>query len=112
MVSDRFVRFTSTGGIVEVARPKVVTVVGVRVADVPVPRFPSDDVPCGRCAAGVWLAREAPAWLDVAGTLVCEITPQRAEAAAKVASAAGFEEVLVRPDLAGRDRVLVARMLG
>jgi hypothetical protein len=29
-----------------------------------------------------------------------------------VSSSAGFEEVLVRPDLAGRDRVLVARMLG
>ena len=58
------------------------------------------------------LAREAPAWLDDTGTFVCEITPQRAEVAAKVASAAGFDEVLVRPDLAGRDRVLVARMLG
>ena len=58
------------------------------------------------------LARDAPAWLDATGTFVCEIAPQRAEAAAKVATAAGFEEVLVRPDLAGRDRVLVARMLG
>jgi len=58
------------------------------------------------------LAREAPAWLDVTGTFVCEIAPQRAEAAAKVATAAGFEEVFVRRDLAGRDRVLVARMLG
>lgn len=58
------------------------------------------------------LARDAPAWLDTTGTFVCEIAPQRAEAASKVASAAGFEEVLVRSDLAGRDRVLVARMLG
>jgi len=58
------------------------------------------------------LAHEAPGWLDVAGTFVCEIAPQRAEAAVKVATAAGFEEVLLRPDLAGRDRVLVARMLG
>jgi release factor glutamine methyltransferase len=58
------------------------------------------------------VARVAPAWLDATGTFVCEIAPQRAEVAAKVASAAGFEEVLVRPDLAGRDRVLVARMLG
>src|SRR5262249_60735244 len=58
------------------------------------------------------LAREAPAWLDVTGTFVCEIAPQRAEAAAKVATAAGFEEVFVRRDLAGRDRVLVAGMLG
>jgi len=58
------------------------------------------------------LAREAPAWLDLTGTFVCEIAPQRAEAATKIATAAGFEEVLVRRDLAGRDRVLVARMLG
>lgn len=58
------------------------------------------------------LASDAPAWLDTAGTFVCEIAPQRSEAAAKLATAAGFEEVLVRPDLAGRDRVLVARMLG
>jgi release factor glutamine methyltransferase len=58
------------------------------------------------------LAREAPAWLDATGTFVCEIAPHQAEAATKVSTAAGFEEVLVRRDLAGRDRVLVARMLG
>jgi release factor glutamine methyltransferase len=58
------------------------------------------------------LASDAPAWLDTTGTFVCEIAPQRSEAAAKLATAAGFEEVLVRPDLTGRDRVLVARMLG
>ena len=58
------------------------------------------------------LTRDAPAWLDTTGTFVCEIAPQRAEAASKVASSAGFEDVLVRSDLAGRDRVLVARMLG
>jgi release factor glutamine methyltransferase len=58
------------------------------------------------------LARDAPSWLEAAGTFVCEIAPQRSEAAAKIAAASGFEEVLVRPDLAGRDRVLVARMLG
>jgi release factor glutamine methyltransferase len=58
------------------------------------------------------LARDAPAWLEGAGTFVCEVAPQRADVAAKVATASGFEEVLVRPDLAGRDRVLVARMLG
>jgi release factor glutamine methyltransferase len=58
------------------------------------------------------IAREAPEWLDATGTFVCEIAPHQAEAATKVSTAAGFEEVLVRPDLAGRDRVLVARMLG
>jgi release factor glutamine methyltransferase len=58
------------------------------------------------------IAREAPEWLDATGTFVCEIAPHLAEAATKVSNAAGFQEVLVRPDLAGRDRVLVARMLG
>jgi release factor glutamine methyltransferase len=58
------------------------------------------------------IAREAPEWLDATGTFVCEIAPHLAEATTKVSTAAGFEEVLVRPDLAGRDRVLVARMLG
>jgi release factor glutamine methyltransferase len=58
------------------------------------------------------IAREAPEWLDATGTFVCEIAPHLAEVATKVSTAAGFEEVLVRPDLAGRDRVLVARMLG
>jgi release factor glutamine methyltransferase len=58
------------------------------------------------------LAREAPAWLEPGGTFVCEIAPHQAEVATKVARAAGFEEVLIRRDLAGRDRVLVARLLG
>jgi release factor glutamine methyltransferase len=58
------------------------------------------------------LARETPDWLDATGTFVCEIAPHQTEPATKVANAAGFEEVFVRPDLAGRDRVLVARMLG
>ena len=58
------------------------------------------------------LAREAPVWLEATGTFVCEIAPQQAEAASKVSTASGFDEVLVRRDLAGRDRVLVARMLG
>jgi len=58
------------------------------------------------------LAREAPAWLEATGTFVCEIAPHQLEAATKVATASGFDEVLVRRDLSGRDRVLVARMLG
>jgi methylase of polypeptide subunit release factors len=58
------------------------------------------------------LAREAPAWLEATGAFVCEIAPHQAEAASKVSTASGFDEVLVRRDLSGRDRVLVARMLG
>ncbi len=51
----------------------------------------------------------APGWLDPAGTLVLELAPHQARAAAGQARDAGFAEVLVRPDLAGRERVLVAR---
>jgi release factor glutamine methyltransferase len=58
------------------------------------------------------LASEAPVWLETTGTFVCEIAPHQAEAASKVATTSGFDEVLVRRDLSGRDRVLVARMLG
>ena len=58
------------------------------------------------------LAREAPVWLDAPGTFVCEIAPHQAEAASKASTASGFDEVLVRRDMSGRDRVLVARMLG
>ncbi len=53
---------------------------------------------------------EAPAWLAPAGVLVLELAPHQAERAAAGARAAGFAEVEVRPDLAGRARVLVARL--
>ncbi|HEY4396463.1 MAG TPA: peptide chain release factor N(5)-glutamine methyltransferase [Acidimicrobiia bacterium] len=58
------------------------------------------------------LAREAPSWLDVPGTFVCEIAPHQSEAATKASTASGFDEVMIRHDMSGRDRVLVARMLG
>jgi release factor glutamine methyltransferase len=58
------------------------------------------------------IVRDAPAWLDPVGTLVCEIAPHQSQAASEIAAAAGFDEVLVQRDLAGRDRVLVARKLG
>ena len=51
----------------------------------------------------------APGWLDPAGTLVLELAPHQAEAAARSARAVGFAEVQVRPDLSGRTRALVAR---
>jgi release factor glutamine methyltransferase len=57
------------------------------------------------------IVRGAPAWLDPVGTLVCEIAPHQSDAASEMAAAAGFDEVLVQRDLAGRDRVLVARKL-
>lgn len=43
------------------------------------------------------------------GTLVLEIAPHQSQAARALADEAGFAEVLVERDLAGRERVLVAR---
>ncbi|HVM41377.1 MAG TPA: peptide chain release factor N(5)-glutamine methyltransferase [Acidimicrobiia bacterium] len=54
----------------------------------------------------------APGWLVPEGALVLELAPHQAEEAADLARAAGFSEVEVRPDLAGRMRVLVARSPG
>lgn len=52
--------------------------------------------------ARVWLARP--------GALVVEIAPHQAETARSFAVVAGYRDVEVRPDLTGRDRVLVARL--
>ena len=43
------------------------------------------------------------------GTLVVEIAPHQALAARALAEGAGFADVLVERDLAGRERVLIAR---
>lgn len=56
------------------------------------------------------IVRGAPVWLVDGGSLVCELAPQRAEEARDLATEAGFADVAVRPDLAGRPRVLVARL--
>jgi release factor glutamine methyltransferase len=53
----------------------------------------------------------APAWLTSSGTAVVEIAPAQAARAGAIATKAGFPDVAVVPDLAGRDRVLVARMV-
>ena len=50
-----------------------------------------------------------PRWLAKGAALVAEIAPHQAERAGELAAAAGLAEVAVRRDLAGRDRVLVAR---
>lgn len=50
-----------------------------------------------------------PAWLAPQGALVCEIAPHQAGVVVGMAREAGFSEVELRPDLAGHDRVLVAR---
>jgi release factor glutamine methyltransferase len=53
---------------------------------------------------------DAPRWLDAAGTLVLETAPHQVQPVLELAGRAGFAEALVRPDLTGRDRVVVARM--
>jgi release factor glutamine methyltransferase len=58
------------------------------------------------------LAAGAPEWLEPTGTLVLELAPHQAAPMVEHARAAGFVEVEVVADLAGRDRVLVARRAG
>jgi release factor glutamine methyltransferase len=55
------------------------------------------------------LVAEAPEWLDPAGTLVLELAPHQGETVASMARDAGFAEVLLRHDLTGRVRALIAR---
>jgi len=52
---------------------------------------------------------ESPAWLSGNGVLVAEIGATQAEAVVDLATTAGFATVEVRRDLAGRDRILIAR---
>jgi len=47
-------------------------------------------------------------WLRRPGAVVVELAPPQAEAAVALALAAGFDRALVRPDLTGRPRALVA----
>ncbi len=51
----------------------------------------------------------APAWLAPAGAVVVELAPHQAGEARRLAAGAGLVEITVHPDLAGRDRALVAR---
>jgi release factor glutamine methyltransferase len=51
----------------------------------------------------------APEWLTPSGALVVEIAPWQGERVLERARAAGFGSSEVRPDLAGRPRVLLAR---
>ncbi len=52
----------------------------------------------------------APRWLARPGSLLVELAPDLAAAARRLARAAGFGTVTVWPDLAGRDRILLARL--
>lgn len=52
----------------------------------------------------------APAWLARPGSLVLEIAPHQVESITARCTRAGFASVEVRADLAGRDRVVLARV--
>ncbi len=56
------------------------------------------------------IVADAPAWLDPRGALVLELAPDQVGPVTALARAAGFRVVDVHRDLAGRDRVLVARL--
>jgi release factor glutamine methyltransferase len=53
---------------------------------------------------------EAPDWLRRPGVVVVEHAPHQSEAVRELAGAAGFAKAETRPDLAGRERMLVARL--
>jgi release factor glutamine methyltransferase len=55
------------------------------------------------------ILKEAGEWLASPGALVLELAPHQTAEAKELARAAGFAPVRVEPDLAGRDRALVAR---
>ena len=52
----------------------------------------------------------ADEWLAPHGSLVLELAPGQARHIASYASASGFADVSVKPDLSGRSRALVARL--
>jgi release factor glutamine methyltransferase len=51
---------------------------------------------------------DAPGWLQPSGSIVLEIAPDLAHRTRDVALGAGYRDVTITPDLAGRDRVLSA----
>jgi release factor glutamine methyltransferase len=55
------------------------------------------------------LLDETRAWLEPGGAFVCELAPHQADAMQRAAGALGWREALVRHDLTGRARVLLAR---
>ena len=55
------------------------------------------------------IVAEAPGWLAPGGALLVEHAPTQAEAVRSLAREAGFGQVRTEPDLAGRERFLVAR---
>jgi release factor glutamine methyltransferase len=56
------------------------------------------------------IVAEAPGWLARPGSLLLELAPHQAATARGWARRAGFTSVTVWPDLAGRDRIVLARL--
>ncbi|MCY4175264.1 MAG: peptide chain release factor N(5)-glutamine methyltransferase [Acidimicrobiaceae bacterium] len=56
------------------------------------------------------VVKGASQWLRAGGALITEAAAQRARESAEIFTAAGFSEVRVEPDLAGRDRVVLGRL--
>ncbi len=48
-------------------------------------------------------------WLSADGQLILELAPMQADAMVKEAESLNYREIQVRHDLAGRERVLIAR---
>ena len=78
-----------------------------------------DHEPRGALVAGVtgrealeFLTLEARSWLAPGGTVVFELAPHQGASMVATAVTAGYVDVGIRPDLAGRDRVLVASWPG
>jgi release factor glutamine methyltransferase len=65
--------------------------------------------PAGLDAIGT-IAAAAPRWTRAGGWLVLEIGADQAAAVAALLPAADYDAVEIRPDLAGRDRVAIARV--
>lgn len=55
------------------------------------------------------IVEQAPAWLSRPGALLVEMAPHQVTKARARAATAGFPSVSIWPDLAGRDRILLAR---
>ena len=58
------------------------------------------------------LVADAPRWVRPGGWLVLEIGADQGAAVAALLTGSGYADVEIRPDLAGRDRVAVARIAG
>jgi release factor glutamine methyltransferase len=85
----------------------------------PLPAEVADWEPAGALVAGPTglesierILADAPGWLVGDGALVLEIGETQGDAVVALARAAGFSDVAVHPDLAGRPRALVARLHG